>query len=54
MSPPTKEPLIKLVPMMKPIGNSIVSLIKKLTFDFLELFWSPINKIKKKLILIVA
>ena len=50
MNAPKSEPLMKLVPIMKLMGNSIVSSIKKLTFDFFELFWIPINRTKKKLI----
>ena len=46
------EPLIKLVPIMKLIGNLIVSLINKLTFALFELFWIPISNIKKNAIFI--
>ena len=45
-NPPIKEPLIKLVPMMKLIGNLIVSLIIKLTFFWEELFCIPMINIK--------
>jgi len=38
INPPNKEPQIKLVPIMKLTGNSIVSLIKKLTLALFELF----------------
>ncbi len=37
-NPPIKEPLIKLVPIMKLIGNGIVSSISKLTLALFELF----------------
>ena len=44
-NPPKKEPATKLVPAIKPIGNSIVLFTNKLT-DFLsELFCIP--RIKK-------
>ena len=39
----------KLVPIMKLIGNFIVSLIRKLTLDLFELFWIPIINIQNKL-----
>ena len=42
------DPLIKLTPIIKLIGNSIVSLMSKLTFDLFVLFCIPIIKIKKK------
>jgi len=48
---PARDPEIKLVPMIKLIGNVIVSFIKKLTFPLFELFWIPIIKIKNKLAL---
>ena len=35
---PKNDPVIKLVPKMKPKGKLIVSLIKKLTLLLLELF----------------
>ena len=49
MKPPSKEPQIKLVPIMKLTGNSIVSLIKKLTLALFELFWIPISNKKKNI-----
>ena len=48
VKPPSKEPLIKLVPMIKLIGNAIVSSINKLTLALFELFWIPISNKKKK------
>ncbi len=42
------EPNIKLDPIIKLIGSSIVSLIKKSTLLLFELFCIPINKIKNK------
>jgi len=45
---PDKEPQIKLVPMMKLIGNLIVSLIIKLTFFWEELFCIPMINIKNR------
>ena len=47
--PPNIEPVIKLVPIIKLIGSLIVSLINKLTLTLVELFWIPINSIKKRL-----
>ena len=41
---------MKLVPIMKLMGNWIVSLIKKSTLALFELFWIPISNIKKKVI----
>ena len=40
---PNIEPKIKLVPTIKLIGSSIVSLINKSTLLLFELFWIPIN-----------
>ena len=48
---PSKEPLIKLTPIIKLTGKLTVSLIKKLTFDLLELFWIPIIKNKNNIVL---
>ena len=48
---PVNEPLMKLTPIMKLIGNEIVSLKIKFTFLVFELFWIPIIKIKNKEIL---
>ena len=45
---PNIDPLIKLLPIIKLIGNSIVSFIKKFIFPLLELFWIPIIKSKNK------
>tara|TARA_B100000161_G_C33176081_1_gene249444 strand:- start:140 stop:382 length:243 start_codon:yes stop_codon:yes gene_type:complete len=46
---PTIEPLIKLLPTIKLIGNFTVSSTIKLTVFLFELFWIPIiNKINKK------
>ena len=42
--PPIIDPNIKLDPMMKLIGSSIVSSISKSTSLLFELFWIPINK----------
>ena len=44
-NPPKKEPATKLVPAIKPIGNSIVLFTNKLTDFLLELFCIP--RIKK-------
>tara|TARA_B100001248_G_C27003870_1_gene284614 strand:- start:249 stop:473 length:225 start_codon:yes stop_codon:yes gene_type:complete len=48
---PIIEPLIKLEPIIKLIGNLTVSFIKKLTLLLLELFCIPIisNKNKQEL-----
>ena len=54
MKLPSKEPLIKLVPMIKLIGNSIVSSINKLTLALFALFWIPISNKKKKIKFIVV
>ena len=43
---PKIEPLIKLEPMIKLIGNSIVSFNIKFTFFLTKLFWMPIKRIK--------
>ena len=48
---PVNEPVMKLTPIMKLIGNEIVSLKIKFTFLVFELFWIPIIKIKNKEIL---
>ena len=45
---PVNEPLMKLTPIMKLIGNEIVSLKIKFTFLVFELFWIPIINIKNK------
>ena len=46
---PIKEPLMKLEPIIKLIGNLTVSFIKKLTLLLLELFCIPIiNKRNKQ------
>ena len=42
---------MKLTPIMKLIGNEIVSLKIKFTFLVFELFWIPIINIKNKEIL---
>ena len=54
MKLPSKDPLIKLVPMIKLIGNSIVSSINKLTLALFELFLIPISNKKKKIKFIVV
>ena len=54
MKLPSNEPLIKHVPMMKLIGNSIVSSINRLTLDLFALFWIPISNNKKKIKFIVV
>ena len=43
---PKIEPLIKLVPIIKLTGNSIVSPNKKFTLFLIELFWIPMKSIK--------
>ena len=48
---PVNEPVMKLTPIMKLIGNEIVSLKIKFTFLVFELFWIPIINIKNKEIL---
>ena len=48
INPPNREPVIKLVPIIKLIGKSTVSLMNKLSFVFSELFWIPIINIKNK------
>ena len=50
---PKKEPLIKLVPIIKLIGKSIVSSIYKSIFSLLELFCIATIKIKNKQILML-
>ena len=42
------EPLIKLEPIIKLIGNSIELVLRKLTLLLLELFCIPIIKIRNK------
>ena len=54
IKPPSKEPLIKLVPIMKLIGNAIVSSINRSTSALFELFWIPISNKKKKMTFIVV
>ena len=52
---PIKDPQIKFVPIIKLIGNLIVSFIKKLTLLLLELFWMPIiNKKNKQELKVIA
>ena len=48
---PVNEPLMKLTPIMKLIGNVTVSLKIKFTFLVFELFCIPIINIKNKEIL---
>ena len=48
INPPSIEPPIKLVPIMKLIGSGIVSSFKKFTLDLFALFWIPISNKKKK------
>ena len=48
---PVNEPVMKLTPIMKLIGNEIVSLKIKFTFLVFELFCIPIINIKNKEIL---
>ena len=48
---PVNEPLMKLTPIMKLIGNLTVSLKIKFTFLEFELFCIPIINIKNKEIL---
>tara|TARA_B100000161_G_scaffold243987_1_gene198001 strand:+ start:36 stop:284 length:249 start_codon:yes stop_codon:yes gene_type:complete len=45
---PINEPLMKLDPTIKPIGNFTVSFIKRLTLLFLVLFCIPIINKKNK------
>ena len=45
---PVNDPLMKLTPIMKLIGNLTVSLIIKFTFRLFELFCMPIIRIKNK------
>ena len=45
---PIKEPLMKLEPIIKLIGNLTVSFIKKLTLLLLELFCIPIINSRNK------
>ena len=42
------EPLIKLVPVMNPIGKDTVLSINKSTLLLLLLFWIPVTKIIKR------
>ncbi len=48
---PNKEPLIKLVPTIKPIGKSTESSKNKLTLLLFELFCTAKNKTKNKHVL---
>ena len=48
MRSPIIEPLIKLIPTIKPIGKLTVLLIKRLILFLLELFCKPIINIKNK------
>ena len=48
---PVNEPLMKLTPIMKLIGNETVSLKIKFTFLVFELFCIPIINIRNKEIL---
>ena len=48
---PVKEPLIKLNPIMKLMGNLIVSIEIRFTFLLFLLFWIPIIKSKNKEVL---
>ena len=45
------DPLIKLVPTIKPIGKFADSSKNKFILLLFELFWIPINKIKNKHVL---
>ena len=55
MKLPIKEPLIKLAPIIKLIGNLTVSFIKKFTLLLLELFCIPtINNINRQELKVVA
>ena len=45
---PKRDPLIKLVPVMKPIGKDTVLSINKSTLLLLLLFWIPVIKIIKR------
>ena len=50
---PIIEPVIKLVPTIKPIGNCTVSSTKKLTLLLFELFCKPItNNVNKQELII--
>ena len=42
-------PVIKLIPIVNPIGNFTVSSINKLILDLFELFCNPIIRTKNKL-----
>ena len=48
MIPPIIDPVIKLAPIIKLIGNKTVLFTNKLTLLLLELFWIPIIKIRNK------
>ena len=48
---PVNEPLIKLNPIMKLMGNLIVSVAIRFTFLLFLLFWMPIIKSKNKEVL---
>ena len=55
MKVPMIEPVIKLLPTIKPIGNFTDSSIKKLTLLLFEWFCKPIiNKVNKQELKIVA
>ena len=45
---PKIDPLIKLVPVMNPIGKDTVLFINKSTLLLLLLFWIPVTKIIKR------
>ena len=45
---PVIEPVMKLTPIIKLIGNAIVSFLNKLIFLLLELFCMPIINNKKR------
>ena len=45
---PIKDPDIKLTPIIKLIGKSIVLLMRKFTLLLFELFWMAITNIKNK------
>ena len=45
---PNIDPLIKLIPTIKPRGKVTDSAIKRLTLFLLLVFWTPIIKIKNK------
>ena len=45
---PKRDPLIKLVPIMNPIGKDTVLSNNKSTLLLLLLFWIPVTKIIKR------